>query len=213
VPLIQNSNGLGSGQLKPTINLAQLVPKQSTSRGVGEELATFSWCYAIDALPIPRQQRTRWSPGLGYRDDVICRFLNKIFVDLERRQGDSIHYCYALERGLSGWRHAHVFLGSVSRVEPAEVEIVFKNRGFSDVKIRIWKQSRESGYFFKTLDKPRGQVLSDSDEIVIDTNLVWNKECRNKMKINRKHLSLLARADDSPMNEWASEMAVMMLRH
>ncbi|MBA4082498.1 MAG: hypothetical protein C0496_14710 [Erythrobacter sp.] len=129
----------------------------------------------------------------GYGDGAIKGFLRRIFRDLETYQGHKIEYAYAIESSDSGWRHPHLLLGSLSRLAPAELEAVFREHRFGKINVEVWDRSKENGYMFKSLDRP----TRPGEDYCWETSAVWNKVCRNRMKLCRKHLAILAGADGS----------------
>ena len=161
------------------------------SEAYGEAIKSFAWSYKVDVLPVPSARTAPYTQKYGYGDRALKGFVERVLRDLETYQGHQIHYTYALETGRSGWRHVHLLLGSLSRLGPLELEGVFKQHGFGMINIAVWDRQKENGYLFKSLDRPS----RCSDDICWDTNVTWNKACRNRMKLCRKHLDKLTAAN------------------
>jgi len=156
----------------------------AVSRRYGEALKEFSWNYLVHALPVPSTSASPRTGARGYGDSQIRRFLDATRRDLETWQDDSVYWAFALENGKSGWRHAHVLLGGLSRLQPMDVEEAFQENRFGDVRVELWDVSRESGYMFKSLDTRTNEY----DDFLWDTNVTWNRHCRQRMKLHARHL-------------------------
>jgi hypothetical protein len=166
----------------------------------GESYKVFDWCYWIIASPVPSKKGSRIRRSRGNSDETIKEMLEDTFHELEiadwnlssqtgqpalnGRGSRRLRYVYCLETGLGGWRHAHVLLGSISRLDPFHVEAAFKAHKFGYVLVRVWNERLESGYPFKSL----APSSSDHYEAHPDSNVTWNRKCKQEMKLHRKHL-------------------------
>lgn len=156
----------------------------TVSRRYGEALKEFEWSYLVHALPVRSTSATPQERARGYGDSQVKRFLRGAIRDLETYQDGPIYWAFALENGQSGWRHAHVLLGALSRLQPMDVVEAFQENRFGNVRVELWNASRESGYMFKALD----QRTNEYDDFYWDTNVTWNRRCRARMKLNAKFL-------------------------
>jgi hypothetical protein len=173
---------------------------RKASDAYGEQFRQFAWCYAIDALPrLPRpylKQQGRqtslgtWRHEIG--DEVLTHFMAGVLRDLDARQGNGVHYAYVFETGSVGQRHVHAFLGNISRLEPRDIQEIFRKNGFGDTKVKLWNPDLHSGYYFKSLDKRSLGYDTASWEF----SIVWNRNCKQRMQLRRRHLDrmLLSRS-------------------
>lgn len=165
-----------------------------TSDHYGNQFREFDWCYAVDALPRP--STSLWTRRYGYSDQAIGGFIEGVLRDLERSQGNTIYHAHVFESGNLGMRHVHALLGNISRLSARDVQDIFRNNGFGDTNVKLWNPELHSGYYFKSLD--RGNQGHGS--VNWDFNVVWNRKCRQRMRLNRRHLDkkLLARHQMTP---------------
>jgi hypothetical protein len=172
----------------------------SITEQYGESYRAFDWSYWVIASPVPSRKGSRTRRSQGNNDDAIKGMLAATFRDLEvtewnmssptdasavaSKESRRLRYVYCLETGSEGWRHAHILLGSISRLDSFHVETAFKAHKFGYVLVRVWNRRLENGYPFKSL----APSSSDYREAYPDSNVTWNRKCKQEMKLHRKHL-------------------------
>jgi hypothetical protein len=166
----------------PDIETTQ--PDRITSKRMGDLISDFEWGYIVEALPRPG--RTSFGTRLrgSYSPSGIKHLLDGVFTDLDQIQGHPVSYVWMLETGKLGWTHAHLYLGNISRASAAAVARVFTDNGFGDTLVRRWDRRLETGYRFKTLDRKH----SGYDLAEWDFNIIWNRKCRQQMRLNCRWL-------------------------
>lgn len=174
----------------------------------GESYKKFDWSYWVIASPVPyKGSKSRRSRGNS--DEAIKQMLEASFRELEdmewnlstptqrsvkaSKETRRLRYAYCLETGAEGWRHAHILLGNISRLDPFHLEAAFKAHKFGYVLVRVWNKALERGYPFKSL----APFSSDHKESYTDSNVTWNRKCQQEMRHQRKYLLRLVRPDAS----------------
>lgn len=159
----------------------------------GESFRVFDWSYLVVASPVPSSSAS----SRGMSDIAIQKNLEAVFSELYGQDGhcsfqsvrsgedaNNIRYAYSLETGRNGWRHAHVLLGNISRLDPEQVAMVFQEHLFGAVDVRVWNPLLEKGYPFKSFDPSS----PDYDRACGKDNVKWNRRCKQEMKLHRSHL-------------------------
>jgi hypothetical protein len=177
----------------------------------GESFKVFDWSYTVVASPVPTSKGSPSAGSRGRNDQAIKKLLQSVFLALHRKDRrdaplDSqsgkklvpIRWAYCLETGKGGWRHAHVLLGSISRLRSHEVASIFRDHNFGAVSVDVWNPFLEKGYPFKSLDPSS----PDYDKVCWDFNVKWNRTCKQQMKLHRSHLLRLA---DPNASRWVFE--------
>jgi hypothetical protein len=163
----------------------------------GESFKVFDWSYTVVASPVPTSKGSSSGKARGRNDQAIKNMLHSVFRTLEyedrprsslfRKSGKKpvpIRWAFCLETGRDGWRHAHVLLGSISRLRSDQVAAAFQKHLFGAVSVDVWNPLFENGYPFKSLDPSS----PDYDKACWDFNVKWNRLCKQEMRLHRSHL-------------------------
>ena len=163
----------------------------------GESFKVFDWSYTVVASPVPTSKGSSSGKGRGRNDQAIKNMLHSVFLTLEKedrsrsslpiKSGKTpvpVRWAFCLETGPDGWRHAHVLLGSISRLRSDQVAAAFQKHLFGAVSVDVWNPLFEKGYPFKSLDPSS----PDYDKVCWDFNVKWNRLCKQEMRLNRSHL-------------------------
>ncbi len=166
--------------------VAPIRRNRPVSAQYAEGYGVFAWSYAVDASPRPSKARWRSTRRGAYGFDGLKHLMKGVVRDLSAQEGRTIYYCFVPETGSTGYKHIHCLLGRIGRLEPAQIASVFAANGFGSANVKLWDATKHNDYYFKSLN-PWAAGYADAEH---ESNVRWNRSCKQSMILSRKHLEL-----------------------